>query len=179
MTTIIGLQYDDHAFLAADSQVTDGDRPFRHKLVSKIVQRGPYVISCAGEDQPIDILQHIWKPLPIPASAKKDLFHFVVAEVMPSMRKCLTENGYVFPLTYEDADERGFDALLVVNGTIFQFSNWMAVIMRDDGIYGIGSGSAYAIGAIENGATWQKAMQSAAKNDIYTSAPFVSHKQLK
>ena len=51
--------------------------------------------------------------------------------------------------------------------------------MRDDGIYGIGSGSAYAVGALQAGATWRQAMQIAAKNNVFTAPPFISHKQAK
>ena len=51
--------------------------------------------------------------------------------------------------------------------------------MRDDGIYGIGSGAAYAVGALHAGATWKQAMQIAAKNNVFTAPPFISHKQAK
>jgi ATP-dependent protease HslVU (ClpYQ) peptidase subunit len=51
--------------------------------------------------------------------------------------------------------------------------------MRDDGIYGIGSGSPYAIGALQAGATWKQSMQIAAKNNVFTAPPFITHKQTK
>jgi hypothetical protein len=52
-------------------------------------------------------------------------------------------------------------------------------LMRDDGIYGIGSGSAYAVGALQAGATWRQAMNIAAKNNVFTAPPFITHKQTR
>jgi ATP-dependent protease HslVU (ClpYQ) peptidase subunit len=49
--------------------------------------------------------------------------------------------------------------------------------LRDDGIYGIGSGSKYAIGALCVGANWQEALEVAERNDIYTSKPFKCFEQ--
>ena len=51
--------------------------------------------------------------------------------------------------------------------------------MTDSGVYGIGSGSKYAIGALQAGADWQTAMEIAEKNDIYTAAPFCLFQQDK
>jgi ATP-dependent protease HslVU (ClpYQ) peptidase subunit len=51
--------------------------------------------------------------------------------------------------------------------------------MRDDGIYGIGSGSKYAIGALQAGADWNTALTIAEKNDIYTAQPFIYRSQVK
>ncbi len=44
--------------------------------------------------------------------------------------------------------------------------------MRDDGFYGIGSGSRWALGALQAGADWKVALEIAEKNDIYTGSPF-------
>jgi len=51
--------------------------------------------------------------------------------------------------------------------------------MRDDGIYGIGSGAPYAVGALHAGATWKQAMQIATRNNIFTAPPFLTHKQTR
>ncbi len=47
------------------------------------------------------------------------------------------------------------------------------------GIYGIGSGASYAIGALQAGASWKQAMNIAAKNNVFTAPPFITHKQTK
>jgi hypothetical protein len=51
--------------------------------------------------------------------------------------------------------------------------------MRDDGIYGVGSGSKYAIGAIMAGATPMESLKIAASQDAYTSGPFMKKEQYK
>jgi ATP-dependent protease HslVU (ClpYQ) peptidase subunit len=177
MTTIIGLQEKDHALLIADSRITDdGGRTYTHPTVTKITKRGKYLIAGAGSTQPCDIIQHMWKPPTVTTAANKDLYHFMIAEVVTSMRMALTAYGYK-PDT--ESGESDFLFLIALNGTIFELDDTLSVLMRDDGIYGIGSGAAYAIGALQAGANWRKAMQIAAKNNIHTAAPFINHKQMK
>jgi ATP-dependent protease HslVU (ClpYQ) peptidase subunit len=175
MTTIIGLQAKDSCLLVADSRVTDDSgRTYSHPNMQKITKRGKYLIAGAGTTQPCDIIQHIWKPpTPTPA-AYKDLYHFMIAEVAPSMRHCLAVNGYT---PDKESDEPDFIFLIALGGRIFEIDETLSVLLRDDNIYGIGSGSAYAIGALQNGANWRKAMQIAAKNNVFTAPPFVHIKQ--
>lgn len=176
MTTIIGIQEHDGCIIAADSRTTtEKGRPYSHPIVTKITKRGKFLIAGAGTTQPCDIVQHIWKPPAIPANTK-DTYHFMITTVIPSMRDCLKENGYV-PST--DSDEYDFLFLMAVNGTIYEVDDTYSVFLRDDGIYGLGSGSSYAIGAIAAGANWKKALQIAAKNDVYTAPPFIVHRQEK
>jgi ATP-dependent protease HslVU (ClpYQ) peptidase subunit len=176
MTTIIGLQKPDHCLLIADSRTTDdGGRTYSHPIVSKITKRGKYLIAGSGLTQPCDIVQHVWKPPAIPTNAKKDLYHFVISEVVPSIREALNANGYI--PDKENSNEPDFLFLIAIQGTIFELDDSLSVMMRDDGLYGIGSGSPYAIGALQAGATWRKAMQIACKNNIFSAPPFITHTQ--
>jgi ATP-dependent protease HslVU (ClpYQ) peptidase subunit len=175
MTTIIGIQEDNGCILAADSRTTAGGRPYSHPIVTKISKRGKWLVAGAGDVQPCDVIQHVWKPPAIPANIK-DVYHFMITTVIPNMRECLRDNGFVHD---EKTDEYEFLFLMAVNGTIYEVDDTYSVFLRDDGIYGLGSGSSYAIGALASGANWKKAMQIAAKNDVYTAPPFVVHKQEK
>lgn len=176
MTTIIGIQADDHCLIAADSRTTsDGGRPYSHPQVAKVTKRGKFIIAGAGTVMPCDTIQHIWKPPAVPAN-KKDMYHFMVTDVAPSIRNCLKDNGYE---RSKDSDDYDFLFLIALNGVIYEMDDSYAVYLRDDGFYGIGSGSSYAIGALQHGADWRKALQIAAKNDVYTAPPFISHKQEK
>ncbi len=85
---------------------------------------------------------------------------------------------YVF-VADEKSDDYEFLFLIAVNGVIYEIDDTFSVFLRDDGVYGIGSGSSYAIGAVQQGATWRKALQIAAKNDVYTAPPFLMHRQEK
>lgn len=175
MTTIVGIQYPDKALIMCDSQVTDGGgRSFNHPSMVKVSQRGKYLIAGAGEVQPCDVAQHIWIP-PKPTKEKlKNTYHFMIAEVMPSLRQCLTDNGYNFNEETPNDSEYRFAFLICLNGQIFDISDDMSVTIRSDGYYGVGSGSKYAIGALYAGASPRQALEIAAKNDVYTSAPFLT-----
>ena len=105
------------------------------------------------------------------------LFIGVIFEsVVPSLRTALTVNGYQ---PDKDNDEPDFIFLIAIKGTIFEIDETLSVLMRDDGIYGIGSGSAYAVGALHAGATWRQAMNIASKNNVFTAPPYATHKQTK
>ena len=53
MTTIIGVQYDDHCLFMADNQVTlDGGRRYKHPDMKKISKVGEYLIAGSGEVAP-------------------------------------------------------------------------------------------------------------------------------
>ena len=95
MTTIIGLEYDDSCVIVADSLTTDDSGyMYNHPQVKKIAEINGYLIAGSGEVLPCDVAQHIWEP-PIPTKAdKKDLYHFMIAKVMPSLRKVLSSNGF-------------------------------------------------------------------------------------
>lgn len=175
MTTIIGIQQETGCMLVADSRTTAGGRPFSHQTVTKITKRGKWLVAGAGDVHPCDVIQHVWKPPVIPANTK-DEYHFMITTIAPSIRDCIKESGYV--PDKEDPDA-GFELLLAVNGTIYQVDDSYSVYLRDDGLYGIGSGSQWALGAMAVGATWKQAMQTAAKNDVYTAPPFIIHRQEK
>lgn len=177
MTTIIGIQEKNSCLLVADSRVTDdGGRTYTHSTMAKITKRGKFLIAGAGTTQPCDIVQHVWRPpTPTPA-AYKDLYHYMIAEVVPSIRATLSVNGYV---PDKESEEPDFIFLIAIGGTIFELDDTLSVLLRDDGIYGIGSGSAYAIGALQAGANWRQAMNIAAKNNVFTAPPFIHVKQTK
>jgi ATP-dependent protease HslVU (ClpYQ) peptidase subunit len=177
MTTIIGLQAENSCLLVADSRTTDeSGRAYSHPTVSKITKRGKFIIAGSGLTQPCDIVQHMWRPPSPTPSAYKDIYHYMIESVVPSIRVALTVNGYQ---PEKDSTEQDFVFLIALNGTIFELDDTLSVLMRDDGIYGVGSGSAYAIGALHAGATWRQAMNIASKNNVFTAPPYTTFKQNK
>ena len=171
MTTILAIQNDDSCEIYCDNQTTDGSgRKYNHPKMAKISKRGEYLIAGAGEAFPCDIAQHIWEPPTPTARDFRNLYHFVIAKVVPSLRKCLIENGFVFDV--EDTEDYRFCFLIAIGGELFNIEDDLSVGIRKDGIYGIGSGSKYAIGALMAGADPIEALKIAAENDAYTSAPF-------
>lgn len=181
MTTIVGVQYKDKAVLIADSRVTDdGGRIYTHPQMRKITERNGYLIAGAGEVAPCDIANHLWVPPKPTARDKEDVYHFMITKAMPSLRKCLVDNGYSFEEPHDRAkDGLRFQFLIAVAGEIFDISDDLSVCMSEDGIYGIGSGSPYALGALYAGAKPLKAMEIAAKLTAFTAAPFQTVEQKK
>jgi ATP-dependent protease HslVU (ClpYQ) peptidase subunit len=182
MTTIVAVQYDDKVIFAADNQVTgDSGRRYNHPDMKKIVQRGEFLVAGSGEVQPCDVIQHQWTPPKMTAKDCDDVYHFMIVKVMPSLRKCLTDNGYDFNEGKGDgkADENRFNFLIAVCGEVFDVADDLSVCRSADGIYGVGSGSSYAIGALHAGARPKKAVEIACKLDVNTSGPIQIVEQLK
>ena len=182
MTTIIGVQYEDHCLFMADNQVTlDGGRRYKHPDMKKISKVGDYLVAGSGEVAPCDIAQHLWNPPAMSAKDRKDTYHFVIAKLMPSLRKCLEDNGYDFDEGKSDgkSGESRFNLLIAANGQIFDIADDMSVCMSDAGFYGVGSGSPYALGALYGGVKPEKAMAVAEKIDVNTSGPFQIEQQYK
>jgi ATP-dependent protease HslVU (ClpYQ) peptidase subunit len=169
VTTIVAIQTDDGVDLAADAQVTNGNgRIFSHPTQLKITERGKYLLAGAGDSAPCDYFQHTFKP-PTPRGVEwDDLYHFMIAKFVPALKKCLKENDWK-----ADANdsESGFSFLVVVGGEVFSLDDDFSIALTSSGIYGIGSGSTYAVGALLNGATLESAMQIACANDAYSSGP--------
>ena len=182
MTTIVAVQYTDKVVFAADNQVTgDNGRIYHHPRMEKITERGEYLIAGSGEVGPCDIAQHIWQPPKPTLKDRQDIYHFMITKVMPHLRKCLTDNGYDFNEGKGDGkvDDSRFNFLIAIGGEVFDVADDCSICMSDDGIYGVGSGSSYAIGALHAGAKPLKALEIAAQLDANTSAPFLVKEQYK
>ena len=178
MTTIIGIEYSDRSVLVADSRVTDdAGRIYAHRAMKKISQRGALLIAGAGEVAPCDIAQNIWNPPQFTAKDKKDVYRYMITKVMPSLRKCLTDNGYNFE--EDKKDGMRFQFLISVGGEIFDIDEDLSVMKSDDNIYAIGSGGPYALGALYAGAEPEAAMEIASKVSAYSAPPFYQEVQYK
>lgn len=176
MTTIVAVCKNGNVTMGADSQVTDNDRPNMHPLMEKITKNNGWLIAGSGDSNPCDIIQHIFIP-PIPtAKEKENLYKFMITKFVPAMRESLEENGYKPEPNDKDS---GFSFLFAYDGEVFDISNDFSVLLNSDGIYGVGNGSKFAIGALYAGANVEKALEIAANNDVYTSGPFQIVRQQK
>ena len=176
MTTIVAVQNKDGVSFGADSLVTAG-RKYNHPRMVKISQRGHYIIAGSGLSSYCDVAQHIWNPPTPTAADKKDLYHFVIAKVIPSMKSCFKDND--LKLDAEKDDEPRFAFLIAVGGEVFDIADDFAVSLTSSGFYGVGSGSSLAIGALEAGASIRESLEIASRHDPYTAAPFLYLEQKK
>lgn len=176
MTTIVAVQHKDKVVIGADSLVTSA-RKYNHPAMVKISERNGYLIAGAGEVAACDIAQHIWNPPTPTAEDRKDLYHFMIAKVIPSLKKAFKENDYKWDK--EDEEETKFAFLIAVDGEVFDIADDFAVCLDSAGFYGIGSGSSIAIGALRTGASLEDALKTAEAVDPYTGSPFIFHTQNK
>ena len=176
MTTIVAIQYEDRVVIGADSQVT-ATRKFSHPQMIKVSERGQYLIAGSGLSAACDIAQHIWIPPKPTVEDRKDLYHFMIAKVIPSLKQCFKDND--FRLEGDKDEETRFAFLIAIGGEVFDLADDFAVSLDDSGHYAIGSGSSLALGALAHEATIEEALEIAASKDPYTSAPFYFYEQVK
>ena len=175
MTTVIAYQGPNFAILGADSQITDGDRRIISPSTPKIVKLGKYLLAVRGDCRPGDILAYNWKP---PLYDGTDPVKFMGKKMIPSIITAFKANGYEF-----DKDGASFGFLIAFGGNVFEIGDSLDISQSADGLYSIGSGSAYALGALavqlpllsnldmaKEGIL--EALTISAKYDINTCAPF-------
>lgn len=119
------------------------DRPYTAKSMRKVSTYKEYAWSFAGDAIAGDIAEHFWRP-PSPNKAV-NLDDFVMTKVLPSLRKIMTDNNYTVDPKDTDA---GFDAILMVRGNIYQIDHNYGWMKDDKGLYAVGSGGNYALGAL-------------------------------
>lgn len=168
MTTILGIQHRNGFTLAADTQTTNGDRPYIHPDMKKITVSNNIWIAGAGVGRVCDVVQYCWTP---PTYYGNSEYEFMISKVIPSMRIAIEKNG----VTLKDDDS--FQFLFGVNGRLFEVSDNYTVLTNTNKFYGIGSGANYGIGALMAGATIRKAMEISAELDVYTGGKIQIIKQ--
>jgi ATP-dependent protease HslVU (ClpYQ) peptidase subunit len=159
MTTIIGVQHQYGFVVAADQQVTCEDRAYIHSDVMKIVKNNGYVIAGAGNSRYCDVILYDWKP---PSYDGSTIYNFMVSKFIPEMRKAHENTGYVLK------DNESFEFIVGLKNRLYYVGEDYSVIRTNTGIYGIGTGSSYAVGAVAAGADIKTAMKVADKFDVNT-----------
>ena len=144
MTTIAAVQGRDWAVLAYDSQVTE-DNGRSYVLASdngKVCENGPYLMGAAGDLRAVNILSHNFHP-PDPAEHSGiDLDKFMATKFVPAMKKCFDINFY------GKDNEHGSLIMVVVNAVIYEVGGAYDIVRDETGLYALGTGSPYALGAM-------------------------------
>jgi ATP-dependent protease HslVU (ClpYQ) peptidase subunit len=175
MTTIIAFQGPDFAILGADSQITDGDKRTLSPSTPKIAKIGKYLFAVSGDCRPGDILMYNWKP---PLYDGTDPVKFMGKKIIPSILIAFKANSYDF-----EKEGVSFSFLIAFAGNIFEIGDSLDICQSIDNLYGIGSGSPYALGFLAGTipnlskddwaqAEFIQALEISAKYDINTCAPF-------
>jgi ATP-dependent protease HslVU (ClpYQ) peptidase subunit len=177
MTTIVGVENADGCVIASDSRVAEGGKVYTHPKMIKAIERGSYIIGGAGDYRALQVVLHGWQPPLVSAKAKQNLYEFVINKVAPSLKTTLSEAGIEFNKPSDNDEKFDLSLLIGINGSLFEIDSDFAVAMNDSGLYAIGSGGDYALGALHAGAPVLEAMRIAALNNNGTSAPFHILKQ--
>jgi ATP-dependent protease HslVU (ClpYQ) peptidase subunit len=175
MTTVIGYQGEGFVWLAADCQITDGDKRVLTPSTPKIVKLKKYLLAVSGDCRPGDVLTYNWTP---PAYDGTDPVRFMGKKIIPSIVAAFKAQG--FDYTKEGIS---YSYLLAFDANLFEIGDDLSISQSIDGLYGIGSGSAYALGFLagqlpnlerQEWASEQmlQALEVSAKYDVNTSAPF-------
>jgi ATP-dependent protease HslVU (ClpYQ) peptidase subunit len=194
MTTIVGIQGDEYAVICTDSRVSSFDESgMAYQITtlgtgtSKVASNGKYLLGAAGDVRAINLLHHVFTP-PAPTFSESGpkLDHFITQKFIPVLRNCFENHGYAMPDndTKDHIAEHSSQIVVVINGTIYIIDGDYSWTSDKTGIYAIGSGSSYALGALHaltNGkemplakakTSINKALSVASKFDPYTGAPF-------
>lgn len=163
MTTILAKQFENGFVIAADSQFTSGGTPYRHPAMQKISRVGELWIAGAGNSSACDVIQNAWNP---PRMQKDvDVYKFLISHMIPSMKSALDKYGVKYDSSDDAEKDNSSDFILGINRKLYMVSDW-AVLMSDTGIYGIGSGSTYGVGALAAGVSIKRAMEIACEWDV-------------
>jgi len=175
LTTIIAIQHEHGVVICADAQTTGSNgRIFSHPNQLKIIERGKFLLAGSGDSAPCDYFQHTFKP-PTPRGAEwSDLYHFMIVKFVPALKQCLRDNDWKKD---SDDSDSGFSFLVAIGGEVFSLDDDFSIALTSTGMYGVGSGSSYALGALLAGANLNEAMTIASENDAYTSGPFQTMEQ--
>jgi len=173
MTTIVGVEDFNGSVIVADAITTSDNRPYSSFRMAKIVQREQTLIAAAGSVHACDLVQYLW--LPPYWDGVTDIPSFTRSMIVPSLKQFLSAADW-----QPDAEKDDILVLLIaVAGALVQINEDYSVLHRADGLYAIGSGAAYAIGALEAGATPTEAVEIASRNDVMTGLPTQTIKQEK
>lgn len=195
MTTIVAIQGDDYCVVGTDSRISSFDETgLAYQITTlgtgscKIAQNGRYLLGAAGDVRAINILHHAFTP-PVPAfkGGGQALDTFITTKFIPSLQICFENTGYAMPDYHDDKShiaEHSATIIVAINGVVYIIDGDYSWTSDRTGIYAIGTGSSYALGAIQaltNGkqltlqkakAVINKALSITSKFDPYTGSPF-------
>ena len=193
MTTIVGIQGHNYAVIGSDSRIVQTDDnswgqistlSTNHSKVARIRQ---YLIGVAGDVRAINLLHYGWTPPKAnPRHTRRELDTFVTREVIPGIREVFDNHGYSTKTDETGATQNSM-IMLAINNTIYVIDSSYAWATDNLGLYAIGTGAPYALGALNTlppAQTPKQAQQHAktaltiaSKYDPHTGPPHKTHTQ--
>lgn len=166
MTTIVAVQRKGDVEFAADSQMTYGNLKSPDSF-RKVFANGPVVFGFAGSVRAANVLRFMDVPaLPKKRLNRNDLERWVVTDLVPAMQDAL-ETGNAMEIHNNEVDSYS-RVLVSVQGSVYEIGSNFSVTRESSGVYSVGSGSDFALGAMAAGASPAEAVKIASKLDSYT-----------
>lgn len=143
MTCIIGLEHEGNVYIGADSSAVEG-WTVRQTVLSKVFQRGDFLIGYTSSFRMGQILQH---HLIVRAQEEGEADDaYMVCAFVEAVRKYLREKAYT---KIEDSREQGGIFLAGYNGRLYRINSDFQVGCVRDGLDAVGSGAEFALGAVK------------------------------
>jgi len=200
MTTILGVQGDGFSVICTDSRISTMDEGgFASQIMtlgrnsSKVATNGKYLLGAAGDVRAINIIHHVFQPpIPTPGLTDSKLDQFFTTKFIPSLRACFEVQGYASPEREDSAHiaEQGSTIICSIHGSIYVVDGDYSWTSDVTGLYALGTGSAYALGAMsvlfdkkksltppQVKTLCLKAISISAKYDPYTGPPYYCYIQ--
>jgi ATP-dependent protease HslVU (ClpYQ) peptidase subunit len=144
MTTIAAFQGPSWAVIGFDSRVTEGSRVITlPDNAGKVFESGPYLLGAAGDMRAVNLLAHTFKP-PVPAANEvgSKLDRFMSTKFVPALKACFDE------AQYGEKGSQDSTVLAVIRGKVYEIGTNYEWCHEQEGLYSMGSGSDYALGAM-------------------------------
>lgn len=158
MTTIVAIQGEGFAVVGSDSRICDVDENGYVSMTttlradsSKVAVNNKYLLGAAGDVRAINILHHAFTPPTPPAGISGvKLDKFFTMKFIPALRACFESQGYALPQKENSAHtaEQGSSIIAVVHSTVYLVDTDYSWSNDRSGVYALGSGAQYAIGAL-------------------------------
>jgi ATP-dependent protease HslVU (ClpYQ) peptidase subunit len=143
VTTIASVQGPSWTVIGADAQVSDENRRYQlpHDF-AKLIRNGGYIFGIAGDLRAVNLLTHDFDPPPFTRSKGVSLDKFMVSKFIPKLKQCF--DG----CSYGKDGEQGSLVMVCVEGVTYEIGSYYECIRDEHGLYAIGSGSQFALGAM-------------------------------
>lgn len=162
MTTIAAVQGPGWAAVAWDSRVTEGERAFTlPKNAGKIAKNGAYLLGAAGDMRAINLMSHTFKPPTPPSdSSDEELDAFMSTRFIKELKKCFDD------AQYGEKGQQDSSIIAIVHGRIYEVGLNYDWCHDAAGLYAVGTGAQYALGALDVQLRGKKFTQAAAKEAL-------------
>lgn len=163
MTTIIAIEHDGGVTLGFDSLCSVGGSGFDLSQ-EKVFANNGTVFGVAGAVLDANIIRYA--DLPSPDDAGWDVDRWVTNRLIPALMEALDTRAA--SERHSNKIETGNHTLIIVRGRVYEWYPDTAWTRRIDGLYAVGSGARYALGALAAGASAAGALEIAAARDRAT-----------